>query len=47
MKALRRFEWITTKGGFWATQVLPFHDPAAYLGYVEFESAVYGCLKNQ
>lgn len=44
------FYWIDVEngiGGFWATQVLPFHDPAAYLGYVEFESAVYGCLKNQ
>lgn len=28
-------------GGFWASQVLPFADPASYGGYLEFETEVY------
>ncbi|MEZ5646920.1 MAG: serine hydrolase domain-containing protein [Burkholderiaceae bacterium] len=38
------FYWIdraTGLGGYWATQILPFQDAAAYPGFVEFESAVY------
>jgi len=31
-------------GGIWSAQVLPFHDVAAYPGYVDFESAVYRAL---
>ena len=41
------FYWIDRSngvGGFWATQILPFGDPASFTGYVEFESAVYGSL---
>lgn len=33
-------------GGFWATQMFPYQDPASYLGYVEFESAIYNILKK-
>lgn len=33
-------------GGFWATQMFPYQDPASYLGYVEFESAIYSIMKN-
>jgi methyl acetate hydrolase len=36
--------WIDRKngvGGFWATQILPFVDPASVGGYLEFETAVY------
>lgn len=43
------YYWIDREnkiGGFFATQVLPFHDVAAYLGYLEFESAVYSVLYN-
>lgn len=28
-------------GGYWAAQILPFQDCAAYPGFVEFETAVY------
>ncbi|MEQ8660142.1 MAG: serine hydrolase domain-containing protein [Gammaproteobacteria bacterium] len=38
------YYWIdrqTGIGGIWSGQVLPFHDVAAYPGYVDFESAVY------
>ncbi len=28
-------------GGYWATQILPFHDAASYPGFVEFEATVY------
>lgn len=28
-------------GGFWATQILPFADPASFTGYMAFEKAVY------
>jgi methyl acetate hydrolase len=37
--------WIDRKnglGGFWATQILPFADPASVGGYIDFETAVYG-----
>jgi methyl acetate hydrolase len=36
--------WIDRKnglGGFWATQILPFADPASVGGYLDFETAVY------
>jgi len=38
------YYWIDRKngiGGFWATQILPFADPASVGGYVDFETAVY------
>ena len=38
------FYWIDRKngcGGFWATQILPFADPASVGGYIDFETAVY------
>ncbi|GHC08174.1 1,4-butanediol diacrylate esterase [Gemmobacter nanjingensis] len=38
------YYWIDRKngiGGFWATQILPFADPASVGGYVDFEAAVY------
>lgn len=38
------FYWIDRQngiGGFWATQILPFGDPASFGGYMEFETAVY------
>ena len=38
------FYWIDRKngvGGFWATQILPFADPASFVGYVDFETATY------
>lgn len=38
------FYWIDRQnghGGFWATQILPFGDPASFTGYVEFETAAY------
>jgi methyl acetate hydrolase len=41
------FYWIDRKngiGGFWATQILPFADPASFLGYIDFETAVYETL---
>ncbi|MEO9329870.1 methyl acetate hydrolase AcmB [Gordonia aurantiaca] len=31
-------------GGFWATQILPFFDPAAVAAYLDFETAVYRAL---
>jgi methyl acetate hydrolase len=43
------FYWIDRKngiGGFWATQIFPFQDVASYLGFIEFESAVYSTLKR-
>lgn len=43
------FYWIDRKngiGGFWATQIFPFQDVASYLGFIEFESAVYHTLKR-
>ncbi|SOC38514.1 hypothetical protein [Ureibacillus acetophenoni] len=44
------YYWIDREngiGGFWATQMFPYQDPASYLGYLEFESAVYQSLKRQ
>ena len=38
------FYWIDRKnglGGFWATQILPFGDATSFVGYVDFETAVY------
>lgn len=38
------YYWIDRRnglGGFWATQILPFADPASYGGYLAFETAVY------
>lgn len=41
------FYWIDRQngiGGFWATQILPFGDPASFGGYMDFETAVYQSL---
>lgn len=41
------FYWIDRKngyGGFWATQILPFGDPASFGSYLEFETAFYDQL---
>jgi methyl acetate hydrolase len=41
------FYWIDRKngiGGYWATQILPFADPASFGGYMDFETAVYASL---
>lgn len=41
------YYWIDREngiGGFWATQVLPFIDPASYGGFLEFERAAYDAL---
>jgi methyl acetate hydrolase len=38
------FYWIDRDnglGGFWATQILPFADPASFTGYMDFETAIY------
>ena len=38
------FYWIDRRngyGGFWATQVLPFGDPASFGGYLDFETCFY------
>jgi methyl acetate hydrolase len=38
------FFWIDRRngvGGFWATQILPFADPASFTAYMKFETAVY------
>ncbi|QSR85268.1 serine hydrolase [Methylacidimicrobium sp. B4] len=43
------FFWIDRRngiGGYWATQVLPFGDPTAAGGYLDFESAVYAARKR-
>ncbi len=42
------FYWIDRKngvGGYWATQILPFGDPASFVGYMNFETALYDSLK--
>lgn len=39
------YYWIDRKtgiGGFWATQILPFADPASVGGYLDWETAIYG-----
>lgn len=44
------FYWIDRQngfGGYWATQILPFGDPASFTGYVEFETACYDTLMVQ
>jgi len=44
------YYWIDREnkiGGFFASQILPFHDIASYLGYLEFESSVYSVLYNK
>ena len=41
--------WIdraTGIGGFWGTQLLPFHDPASHGGFVEYERLVYRSLAS-
>ena len=38
------FYWIDRQngvGGYWATQILPFGDPVSFVGYLDFETAVY------
>jgi methyl acetate hydrolase len=38
------FYWIDRQngiGGFWATQILPFGDAPSFIGYLDFETAVY------
>jgi methyl acetate hydrolase len=38
------FYWIDRQngiGGFWATQILPFGDAPSFIGYLNFETAVY------
>lgn len=43
------YYWIDRKngiGGFWTSQIFPFHDVASYLGFIEFESAVYQTLRR-
>ena len=38
------YYWIDRRnglGGFWATQILPFIDPASVGGYLNLETAVY------
>ena len=42
------FYWIDRAngfGGFWATQILPFGDPASFVGYLNFETAFYDSVK--
>jgi methyl acetate hydrolase len=42
------FYWIDRKngfGGYWATQILPFGDPVAFGGYLEFETAAYATAR--
>jgi methyl acetate hydrolase len=44
------FYWIDRKngiGGFWATQILPFGDPASFVGSMNLETAVYANLKTE
>ncbi|MCW2756521.1 MAG: 4-chloro-3-hydroxybutyrate hydrolase, partial [Nocardioidaceae bacterium] len=41
------YYWIdrqTGVGGFWATQIFPFADPASVVGYLDLETAVYAGL---
>lgn len=42
------FYWIDRAngvGGYWGTQILPFGDPVSFVGYLEFETAVYNALR--
>jgi methyl acetate hydrolase len=44
------FYWIDRRngfGGFWATQILPFGDPASFVGYIDFETAFYSSLRRK
>ncbi|HXL32149.1 MAG TPA: serine hydrolase domain-containing protein [Bradyrhizobium sp.] len=44
------FYWIDRRngfGGFWATQILPFGDPASFIGYMNFETALYASLRQR
>ncbi len=44
------FYWIDRQngiGGFWATQILPFADAASFVGYMEFETAVYQGMRQK
>lgn len=44
------FYWIDREnglGGFWATQILPFGDPASFMGYLDFETACYETLSGR
>ena len=44
------FYWIDRQngvGGFWATQILPFGDPASFIGYMNFETAFYESLRQR
>jgi methyl acetate hydrolase len=43
------FYWIDRKngiGGYWGSQILPFHDVSSYNGFVDFETAVYASLRG-
>lgn len=33
-------------GGFWATQILPFGEPASFVGYMYLESATHSAFKG-
>lgn len=42
------FYWIDRQngiGGYWATQILPFGDPTSFVGFLDFETAVYQALR--
>ncbi len=44
------FFWIDRKngiGGFWATQILPFADAPSFIGYMNFETAVYEAMRQE
>jgi methyl acetate hydrolase len=44
------FYWIDRRngfGGYWATQILPFGDPASFIGYMNFETAFYESLRQR
>jgi len=44
------FSWIDRQngfGGFWATQILPFGDPASFIGCLNFETAFYNNLRQR
>jgi methyl acetate hydrolase len=44
------FYWIDRQngvGGFWATQILPFGDATSFVGYIDFESALYSSLRQK
>ncbi len=37
----------TASAAIWATQILPFGDPVSFVGYMNFETALYASLKQQ